>query len=111
MQYLTIYLIVSVLRYLECFDDFRNSKKKTIYLAILLSYLVLIASFRYEVGPDWDSYISFYRDFNKSALLIEPGYTWLNNFYSKENIPYTVFLLSINSFSMYLITSVRSILE
>lgn len=69
----------------------------------MLSYLVLIASFRYEVGPDWDSYISFYRDFNKSDLLIEPGYKWLNNFYSKENIPYTVFLLSINSFSMYLI--------
>ncbi len=100
MIYLTFGIIIIILSYAEVIIQSRIFSRYS--LAIIFIALVLLAGLRYEVGTDWYAYLTFYQDI-REAEKIEYGYEFINNLFSNMSIPYTFFLLFINSISLLLI--------
>lgn len=97
MIYLFIVLIIILLSYLEAIEQSRLSS--ALYGGGICIFLVLFAAFRDNVGTDWLAYYSFYVDKTDD---LEPGYRFFNNFLSSHGVPYYVFLLFLNSLSLFL---------
>jgi hypothetical protein len=97
MIYVLIGLIVIVLAYIEgIVKSLRFSFYSLIFIGLIM---VLLAGMRDRVGTDWDAYFDFYKE---TTDRVEIGYGFLNNMFSKLSIPYNLFLLFINGFSLCL---------
>jgi hypothetical protein len=102
MIYALVALIVIVLIIHELTLDKNKTLDKKIGLFLIFIVLVMIAGLRNEVGDDWYSYINFYNDHEQSKR-VEIGYRLINNIFSNIGTPYSIFLILINSLSIYFI--------
>jgi hypothetical protein len=73
---------------------------RSITLILIFLGLVGIAGMRWEIGPDWESYHTFFIDYEQYRdgvyiNMLEPGYTWLNGFVRMFSTDYTAFLVFI----------------
>lgn len=99
MIYLFIGIIFIVLAYIEAIG--RDQQFSHISLTSLLFVLLLFAGLRHNVGTDWYAYLDFYQDTSETER-VEPGYSILNNTFSRLSIPYNVFLIFVNGISLWL---------
>lgn len=95
MLYIIIFLILAVLTLLDLVED-KGILKAVSFWSIIAS-LIFLSSIRWETGPDWESYLYFFRDINlytstPGLNLIEPGYTLLNLWVASISNNYTVLL-------------------
>jgi hypothetical protein len=97
MIYLFVGLVIILLAYLEAIEKSRLSS--TLDGGAVCLFLIFFAAFRDNVGTDWLAYYSFYVD---TIDGVEPGYGFLNNFFSVQGAPYNLFLLFLNSLSLIL---------
>ena len=98
MIYIIIFLILAGISAL----DLVATPKIVRDSAIVITFvgLVVVAGIRWEIGPDWESYHSYFTDYEKYRdgvyiNLLEPGYAWLNGFIKAIADNYTVFLFFI----------------
>jgi hypothetical protein len=96
-----IYIITGViLIFLAYFETLNMSRKYSIYsLFFVLLTLALIAGLRENVGPDWNSYLNIYHNPEDSER-VEFGYRLINDYFRNMHIPYNLFLIFINIFSL-----------
>jgi hypothetical protein len=101
-----VYTLVTLLIIALIIHELTLNKNKTLNkkngLFLIYIVLVMIVGLRNEVGDDWHSYINFYNDHEQSKR-VEIGYRLINDFFSDIGIPYNIFLILINSLSIYLI--------
>jgi len=98
MIYIIIFLVLAVFAFIDLVST--PKKVKVIVGSTLVLGLIIIAGLRWEVGPDWDSYETFFNDYElyrdgKYINMLEPGYTMLNGFIKMFSQRYTVFLFFI----------------
>ncbi|MGV8878721.1 MAG: EpsG family protein [Sphingobacteriaceae bacterium] len=100
MIYIVIFLILATLSLLDLIED-KGILKSVLFWCISAS-LIFISSIRWETGPDWNSYLSFYRDielYTKGSLVsanfMEPGYTKMNLWMKSLGFNYSGFLCMI----------------
>lgn len=89
-----------VLSFIELYVD--NNKFKNAVLVIMSICMILLVGLRDGsiVGIDSPAYYRFYETELSS---VEVGYSLLNNFFSSIHAPYNLFLIFINSISLYFI--------
>jgi hypothetical protein len=98
MIYILIFLILACTAFL---DIVITPKIIRIVLSIIiLVVLVTLAGIRWDVGPDWESYHTFFVNYEQYRdgvyiNLLEPGYTWLNGLVKGLGGDYTQFLFFI----------------
>lgn len=97
MIYLLIGFLFIVLVYVEVITKDRVFSKNALLFACIVMWL--LAGLRHNVGADWNSYFKFYQD---TTDAVEIGYATLNNIFSNLSVPYNIFLLFINGFSLIL---------
>jgi hypothetical protein len=97
MIYFVVAVILSSLAYAELAKSSRMYSVISLFFTLLI--FVLIAGLRNNVGADWVSYLDFYHNVEE-AERVEIGYRLLNNYFSGLSVSYTIFLLSINLFSL-----------
>lgn len=98
MIYIIIFLILACTAVLDLVIA-PKSIRYGVLTAILLM-LVTVSGVRWEVGPDWGSYHSFFVDYElyRDGIyinMLEPGYTWLNGVVKYYSNSYTVFVFVI----------------
>lgn len=99
MLYLTIFIVVSILAFLNLF----LKDEITLYLPVVA--LVIIAAFRsVNVGPDTITYVQFY-NFAKNGISATPdfekGYVFLQNIFASNSAPIWLFFGIIAIISLY----------
>lgn len=97
MIYILLGTLIILLTYLEALAKPKFSSKTV--LGVLSVVLILFAGLRDKVGTDWAAYYDFYK-FGTDR--VEIGYVAVNNFFSGLGINYNLFLIVLNSFSLYL---------
>lgn len=97
MIYILLGIVIIFLTYIEILAKPKFSSKTV--LGVLSVILILFAGLRDKVGADWEAYYDFYQFGTDS---VEIGYATLNNFFSKSGVNYNLFLILLNSFSLYL---------
>ncbi|MNG76595.1 hypothetical protein D3C87_910940 [compost metagenome] len=97
MIYASIFIILAIFSVLDL-TDFSIIYKSTIFIGLVL-FLISLSSMRWEVGPDWESYFSFYQDIEAytsgnlmKANFMEKGYTLMNIWFSNMGFSYSGFL-------------------
>lgn len=100
MIYIAIFFVLGILASLDLIEGTALIKK--LFFGIVIVFLILLSSIRWETGPDWDSYFFFYRDidlYTKGFLMtsnfMEPGYTKLNVWVNALGFSYTGLLAVI----------------
>lgn len=108
-----IYILIYLPFILSCFLD---SKKKSIKTKthICLFWVFILSLFwglRWECGTDWEQFhdtyyqCHFYNifDFDRGNYEpLEPGYVFINAIFNTFHLPYTIFLLFISFYILYL---------
>ncbi|KQT17875.1 hypothetical protein ASG31_03815 [Chryseobacterium sp. Leaf404] len=97
MIYILLGLVIIFIAYFEVFIKQKFSSKTV--LGFLCVVLILFAGLRNKVGTDWNSYYEFYQ---LGVTNVEIGYAELNNFFRGLEIHYNIFLIILNSFSLWL---------
>lgn len=97
MIYATIFLVFALFSVLDL-TDFPKVYRSAIFVGLVL-FLIILSSIRWEFGPDWESYFSFYQDIEAytsgnlvSSNFMEKGYTLLNLWFSQLGFSYSIFL-------------------
>lgn len=100
MIYASIFIILAIFSVLDL-TDFPIIYRSAVFIGLVL-FLIALSSVRWEFGPDWESYFSFYQDIEAytsgnlmNANFMEKGYTLLNIWFSRMGFSYTGFLFII----------------
>lgn len=97
MIYLFLGFLLSIFTFLEIIS--RDKKIFYVIFVLLIILLILFVGLRdgTTVGIDSPAYYGFYSEKNAN---VEYGYKFLNIFFSQNNMPYNIFLLTINSIAL-----------
>ena len=98
MIYILIFLILACTAFLDIV--FTPKTIRIVVIIITLIGFIIIAGIRWAVGPDWDSYYTFFVNYEQYRdgvyiNLFEPGYVWLNGLVKRFGGDYTQFLFFI----------------
>lgn len=97
-----IYFFVFILAVLFFISEVLGKKNSTntVGFFLLLLALFFISGFRFEVGTDWFSYVELYKYPQFATRELEPGYALVNELFSNNNFPFTVFTVFISAVSL-----------
>ncbi|WPU95799.1 EpsG family protein [Mucilaginibacter sabulilitoris] len=97
-----IYIVIFFFLAFTSLLDLVVTSKVIRYGFLLCTFIILaiVAGMRWEVGPDWESYHSFFVDYEQYRdgvyiNMLEPGYTFLNGLIKAIGGNYTTFLFFI----------------
>ncbi|SEL59270.1 EpsG family protein [Parapedobacter koreensis] len=93
--YIIIFLLLAVFCVLDLVEVDEHHKKLLFSCIIIL--LIIVGGIRWDTGPDWNSYYTFYDNithfvYGSEVNLFEPGFTYINLFMSRLDWSYTVVL-------------------
>lgn len=105
---LTILLYLLIMIFIPLFISlaakYKNKKRRYGYYIISLIIPSLVAAFKGTTGTDSLMYNNMYDNLVvQRSGQVEVGYMWLNNTFSKLNIPYQLFLFFLYFVMLYLI--------
>jgi hypothetical protein len=99
-----IYFFVWSLCFLvSLYDMIKHSSVSKNGYKFLIFIMIFMVSFRYEVGTDWNAYLSMYEN-SWDERNYEIGYYYLNNLSNYLGLHFNIFLFIISTISIILIT-------
>lgn len=100
MIYAIIFVVLALLASLDLVKE--SNFIKSVCFFFLIAFFIILSGIRWQVGPDWESYLSFYKDIDLytggvliSSNFMEPGYTKMNVWVNELGFNYTGFLFAI----------------